>query len=193
MHEPTGYNIDVCRSVRAAVHEVAPEVRVWLQGSVVDPGQAEWAIGDGVCDGVEMTRAQLADPDLVATVRAGEPHRVRPCIRCNQTCQVRDVRNPVVTCVAEPTTGHETDDPDWYAPADRPADVLVIGGGPAGLETARVAAQRGHRVHLVEQSPSLGGLAALTGPGRPLVDWLDRKSTRLNSSHSQQSRMPSSA
>ena len=56
----------------------------------------------------------------------------------------------------------------------------VIGGGPAGLETARVAARRGHRVHLVEQSPSLGGLAALTGPGRPLVDWLEAECRRAN-------------
>lgn len=169
-HEPTGFNVGVCREVNSAL----PTTVVFLQGSVVDWGQAEWAIGDGVCDAVEMTRAQIADPDLVAKLRAGsdEHHRIRPCIRCNQTCQVRDARNPIVTCVGEPSSGRETEDPNWYATALRPRDVLVVGGGIAGLETARVAATRGHRVRLVEATEHLGGIAALTGPGGPLVEWL---------------------
>ena len=167
-HEPTGFNIGVCREVRAAV---AP-VPVFLQGSVVDWGQAEWAIDDGVCDGVEMTRAQLADPDLVGKLVRGDAGRIRPCIRCNQTCQVRDARNPIVTCVVEPSTGHETDDPVWTAPTSRPLDVTVVGGGIAGMETARVAAGRGHRVRIVERDVELGGVARTAGPGRPFVDWL---------------------
>ncbi len=116
-HEPTGFNIDVCRAVR----ERRVDVPVFLQGSVVDVGQAEWALGDttiaAVCDGVEMTRAQIADPDLVAKLAADAADRIRPCTRCNQTCQVRDARNPIVTCVGEPSSGRETEDPDWYAPA----------------------------------------------------------------------------
>ena len=167
-HEPTGFNIGVCRDVRAAV---AP-LPVFLQGSVVDHGQAEWALGDGVCDAVEMTRAQIADPDLVAKLTSGAGHAVRPCIRCNQTCQVRDARSPVVSCIAEPSSGHEINDPDWYAPAARPRAVLVLGGGVAGLETARVAAMRGHTVRLAERGDTLGGVAAVTGPGGPLVEWL---------------------
>ena len=167
-HEPTGFNIGVCRDVRAAVGDTP----VFLQGSVVEWGQAEWAIGDGVCDGVEMTRAQIADPDLVAKLMADAADTVRPCIRCNQTCQVRDARSPIVTCVAEPTSGRETQDPDWYAPTARPRDVVVVGGGIAGLETARVATIRGHRVRLVEQADHLGGVAAAAGPGGPLVQWL---------------------
>ncbi|HEX6787075.1 MAG TPA: 2,4-dienoyl-CoA reductase, partial [Acidimicrobiales bacterium] len=101
-HEPPGFNIELCRAVR----QVAPDgVAVVLQGSVVDVGQAGWALDDGVADVVEMTRAQIADPDLVAKLRAGTPERIRPCILCNQTCQVRDARNPIVTCVGEPTSG----------------------------------------------------------------------------------------
>jgi len=142
---------------------------------VVEWGQAEWALGDGVCDGVEMTRAQIADPDLVVKTRAGAGERIRPCILCNQTCQVRDARNPIVTCVGEPTSGRETEDPDWYSHTVRPRDVAVVGGGPAGLEAARVAAARGHRVRIIERSNRLGGMAAVAGPGTPLVDWLERE------------------
>jgi mycofactocin system FadH/OYE family oxidoreductase 1 len=167
-HEPTGFNIGVCREVKSAVGRVP----VFLQGSVVEWGQAEWAISDGVCDGVEMTRAQLADPDLVSKVRTGQAIRIRTCTRCNQTCQVRDARNPIVTCAVEPTTGRETEDPDWYTPTRSPADVVVVGGGVAGLETARVAAARGHRVRLVERSAVFGGVAAVAGPAASFVEWL---------------------
>ncbi len=175
-HEPPGFNIELCRAVRSAVP--AP-VAVFLQGSIVDPGQADWALGDAVCDGVEMTRSQIADPDLAAKLGAGTPEQVRPCLRCNQTCQVRDVRNPIVTCVGEPSTGHETEDPPWYAPARRTRDIVVLGAGPAGLETARVAAQRGHRVRVVERAGQSGGVAGLTGPGGPLVSWLQSELARL--------------
>jgi 2,4-dienoyl-CoA reductase (NADPH2) len=175
-HEPTGFNIDVCRAVRAAVPATTT---VFLQGSIVDVGQGEWAVADGVCDGVEMTRAQIADPDLLAKIRSGEIDRIRPCIRCNQTCQVRDARNPIVSCVGEPSSGHESADPDWYARAFTTRRVLVIGGGPAGLETARVAATRGHTVTVIDTAAQVGGLARVAGPGAPLVDWLERECRRL--------------
>jgi 2,4-dienoyl-CoA reductase (NADPH2) len=115
----------------------------------------------------------------VAKVRADEIDRIRPCIRCNQTCQVRDARNPIVSCVGEPSSGHESDDPDWYEKAFTPKRMLVIGGGPAGLETARVAATRGHSVTVVDTASSVGGLARVAGPGASLVDWLERECRRL--------------
>ena len=177
-HQPAGFNADLAAAVKLEV-----DVPVVLQGSVVDVGQAEWALGGyddpPRCDAVEMTRAQIADPDMVAKVRAGEPERIRPCTRCNQTCQVRDARNPLVTCIGEPTSGRETEDPDWYAPTNAARDVSIIGGGPAGLETARVAATRGHRVVLVERETDLGGMAAVAGPNGALVDWLAREVERL--------------
>ena len=178
-HEPPGFNIDVCRTVRAELLGSGQAVPVFLQGSIVDPGQADWALeGDiesAVADAVEMTRAQIADPDLVAKLRAGDADRIRPCTRCNQTCQVRDARNPIVTCVGEPTSGRETEDPDWYTPTPRPRRVIVVGAGPAGLEAARVAARRGHTVTLVERAREIGGLAAVTGPHAALIDWYRRE------------------
>lgn len=182
-HEPTGFNIDVCRAVGVAVHRTHPDVPVILQGSIVEMGQAEWALGgyddDAVCDAVEMTRAQIADPDLVAKTAADEADRIRPCTRCNQTCQVRDARNPIVTCIAEPTSGRETEDPDWYVPSPHPRDVVVVGAGPAGLEAARVAAVRGHHVTVIEQADEVGGLAAVAGPNAALVGWWRGEHERL--------------
>ena len=182
-HEPPMFNVELAQTMRAA--SAAPVV---LQGSVVDPDAAADALARGAGDLVEMTRAQIADPDLANKLArraagadpagADDGEAIRPCLRCNQTCQVRDARNPIVTCVVEPSAGHETDDPDWYAPAAQ-REVLVIGGGVAGMEAARVAAHRGHRVRLVERGADLGGVAATAGPARPFVAWLVTELARL--------------
>ncbi|MDX2380979.1 MAG: mycofactocin system FadH/OYE family oxidoreductase 1 [Acidimicrobiia bacterium] len=177
-HQPEGHNTDITRAVRARL-----DVPVVLQGSVVGWGQAEWALGGfddpALCDGVEITRGQIADPDWVSKLAAGEADRIRPCTLCNQTCQVRDARNPIVTCVGEPSSGRETEDPDWYRPATASRSVSVIGGGPAGLETARVAALRGHDVRVFERRRRLGGMARVAGPHTALVDWYERELARL--------------
>ena len=169
-HEPAGFNVDVCRAVKSAL----PTTPVFLQGSL-DAATAAWALGDKVADAAEITRGQIADPDLTVKLAERLVDRIRPCIRCNQTCQVRDGRNPIVTCVGEPSSGHETDDPNWLAASPRPRDVVVVGGGVAGMETARVAAARGHHVRIVERSDALGGVAALLPHAAPLVAWLARE------------------
>jgi 2,4-dienoyl-CoA reductase (NADPH2) len=163
-------------------------VPIVLQGSMVDLDQAVSALGDGTADLVEMTRAQIAEPTLVALARSGQADRVRPCILCNQACRVRDNRNPLVSCVGNPRSGHETVDVD---PADLssvtavPDEVLVVGAGPAGLECARVLALRGRPVRVVERAPSTGGAlaAAAVGPGRQrlalLAGWLTAECARL--------------
>lgn len=178
-HTARGFNLDLCRSIRAAACGRVPVV---LQGSVVDAAQAQQALDDGVAELVEMTRAQIADPDLVSRVRGDtEP---RPCVLCNQTCLVRDPRNPVVTCIGNPTAGFETVDPEPGEVAG-PASALVVGGGPAGLEASRILATRGFRVTLAETTARLGGMlrTAAAGPGRErlslLADWLEAECRRL--------------
>jgi 2,4-dienoyl-CoA reductase (NADPH2) len=84
-HQPPLFNRDVCAAVKSAV---PAHVQVVLQGSVIDPTEADAVVNAGVCDGVEMTRAQLADPDRLMKSADGRSDRVRPCLLCNQTCQV---------------------------------------------------------------------------------------------------------
>ena len=183
LHTEPGFGIELCRQVRDAVSGRVPVI---LQGSVVDPAAASRALADGAADLVEMTRAQIADPDLVARLRAGEPERIRPCLLCNQACMVRDNRNPVISCVVEPRSGHELDEADVSGMDQDPSTVLVVGGGPAGLEAARVLAERGHRVRLAERGPALGGMlaAAAAAGGRHrlgvALDWWRRELARLD-------------
>jgi 2,4-dienoyl-CoA reductase (NADPH2) len=192
-HTPAMINLGLAAAMREAAGGALPVV---LQGSVVDTGPAQAALDEGAADLAEMTRAQIADAGLVTKLRAGQADRIRPCLLCNQTCRVRDSRNPVVTCVGDPSSGHETQDPP-ESPAQGPRmgtappgpqarlDMLVVGAGPAGLEAARVAALSGHTVRLAERGERPGGTlrAAATGPGRDrlalLADWLEAECTRL--------------
>ena len=209
-HVAPGFGIDLARQVRTVLHAAGHTgLPVIAQGSIVEPSQAEWAIESGAADGVEMTRAQLADADLVAKVRAGQSERVRPCILCNQTCKVRDNRSPMVTCVVDPRTGHELEDPaepvaadaslaegrgvtattdDVKGAVDRPragGRVTIVGAGVAGMECARVAALRGFDVHVLERSPRAGGVAIVAAQGAQrnrlsaIVEWLEAECVRL--------------
>ena len=180
LHEPEGFAIELAGLVRNAV---AGRAVVIAQGSIIDVDMADAAIRSGACDAVEMTRAQIADPDLAIKLANGAPGRIRPCVLCNQSCQVRDVRNAIVSCVGEPDSGHESKSDllrrFTASPSASPKRVTVVGGGPAGLECARVAALAGHRVQLFERGARLGGMVriAAQGSGRlrlaRLVDWLE--------------------
>jgi len=181
-HTPPGFNLELSRRVREAL---PGRVVVVGQGSIVDVAMAQDALASGAADAMEMTRAQIADPELVRKVRAGAAATVRPCVLCNQTCQVRDPRNPVVSCIGEPSSGHETEDAPLGGATARPQRVLVVGAGPAGLEAARVAALRGHQVRVADRAPRPGGAvrAAAAGAGRErlarITEWLASECSRL--------------
>jgi NADPH-dependent 2,4-dienoyl-CoA reductase/sulfur reductase-like enzyme len=140
----------------------------------IDADHGDALIAAGRADFVSMGRQLLADPDTIARLEAGRHELVRPCINCN-TCVAENFWDATPVCAVNARLGrhHEL---DLVAAAPSRA-VVVVGGGPAGMEAARVAALRGHRVTLLEASPRLGGTArfsALTTPvnGR-LVDHLD--------------------
>ncbi|MFE3290829.1 mycofactocin system FadH/OYE family oxidoreductase 1 [Rhodococcus sp. NPDC059234] len=176
-HTPPMFNVKLCQDIRVATRGSVPIV---LQGSVIDVDEAQRSVDDGVADLVEMTRAQIADPDLVASARSGRA--ARPCVLCNQACLVRDPRNPIVTCIGNPDAGHESTEEPSPAAAFQ---ALVVGGGPAGLEAARVLAAGGARVTLAERSERPGGAlaAAAVGPGRDrlaaLPGWIEGQCRRL--------------
>ncbi len=183
-HHPQGCNAEATRVVAAALASAGCTALVCAQGSIADVAVAERALGDGVAL-VEMTRAQIADPDLCRKLATGRAARIRPCLLCNQHCTVRDPRNPIVSCCVNPVAGHETTDGHLDVDGDEPeapgtaGAALVVGGGIAGLEAARLLARRGHRVTVVERDVGLGGTlrTAARLPGRErlaaLCDWLE--------------------
>lgn len=178
-----GFNGEALRTVRAAV---AGRCAVALQGSVVDPALAQRALDDDAADLVEMTRAQIADPHLVARARVGAPHR--PCLLCNQACMVDDPRNPVVDCVVRPAVPGEAYAPGPGAtaaamPVVQPSEALVLGAGVAGLAAARALAEGGVRVTVLERAAAPGGVLRAAAVARPalaaLLDWLEGECARL--------------
>jgi hypothetical protein len=139
--------------------------------------EAEETLARGVIDMVGMNRAHMADPDLIAKSLAGREAEVRPCVAHN-FCIGQIAAHQPIGCMMNPTVGRETRWSDPPAPARHRRRVLVIGGGPAGLEAARVAALSGHAVTLWERGSALGGrldvCASAHGRGDigAMRDWL---------------------
>lgn len=146
------------RGIRGALRAAGHDMPVFAVCKFRNLAEAEAMIGSGGADLVGMARAHLADPDIVRKASAGREDTQRPCIGCNQGCAGMLERNLPITCLINPRGGREG---SMKLPAESPSAapkrILVIGGGPAGLEAAWVAAARGHKVTLWEKAAELGG------------------------------------
>ncbi|WP_417436328.1 FAD-dependent oxidoreductase [Hoeflea sp.] len=170
----------------ATLKGVVKHALVTAESHIRTPDNAETVLGEGQADLVSIVRGQIADPHLANKAREGRAEDIRGCLSCNQMCWGRRSRDYWISCVVNPSTGREAEwGGDRFTPAAQARSVLVVGGGPAGLEAARVSAERGHRVVLAEASPHLGGAYRLAGlqPRRgqviELIEWYERQLTRL--------------
>jgi mycofactocin system FadH/OYE family oxidoreductase 2 len=170
MHLPPGYQLFTA----AALREVT-DLPVIGVGRVKDPVQAEQALAAGVCDLVGMVRQQIAEPHTARKAREDRVEEIRLCISCNQDCIGREGLNLEIGCIENPAAGHERE-LAALRPAPRRRRVLVVGGGPAGMQCAVVAARRGCAVTLCEAQPELGGQIRLAArvPNRAEVGDLAR-------------------
>ena len=169
-----------------ALKAVARHMRVQAESHIRTPENADYVVASGQADMVSIVRGQIADPHLANKARAGRADDVRPCLSCNQMCWGRRSRDYWISCLINPSAGREWEwGGDRFEPAARPKRLLVVGGGPAGLEAARVAAERGHQVTLVEAAERLGGQFRLAGmqPRRGQIldylDWQERQLARM--------------
>ncbi len=176
--EPYAPLVPMARAVKEAV-----PVPVFVVGKIDDPARAAAVVNSGDADAVVMVRAQIAEPELVGKIMRGAFDDIRECIYCNESCFGRQQRFGDITCVYNQRTGREGVWPPLKR-SGRARNVTIVGGGPAGLEAARVAARKGHNVVLFEKAPVTGGqirLAANT-PTRSgylkIVDWLDRQARK---------------
>jgi 2,4-dienoyl-CoA reductase-like NADH-dependent reductase (Old Yellow Enzyme family)/thioredoxin reductase len=143
-----------CLADSAARVKAALDIPVMAVGRINDPWTAEAVIADGKADLVCIGRGLMADPEMPNKALEGRFDEIRTCIACN-TCMQSIFRKGRLECLVNPSLGREKE--MEIVPATHPAKVMVVGGGPGGLNVAWVAAQRGHDVHLYEKLPYLGG------------------------------------
>jgi len=179
MYQPTGCNAHLAAAVRWRV-----EIPVAACGKISSPQVAETILMSGQADLVEIGRALVADPDFPGKAAGGREADIRSCIACNR-CIESVLRPPAGTmiCSVNPAVGREAEFAAGLRPAVASKRVLVIGGGPAGMEAAAVAAQRGYRVTLWEHTDRLGGQLnlAVVPPGKQdLANYLEYQQHRMS-------------
>jgi 2,4-dienoyl-CoA reductase-like NADH-dependent reductase (Old Yellow Enzyme family)/thioredoxin reductase len=148
---PRGCLVPLAQGVKSVV--AVPVVAV---GRINDPQFAEAILAEGKADLVAMGRSLICDPELPRKVAEGRPEDIRPCVACSTACTEGGQRGGVMSCISNGQAGRE--EIAKIVPTKHKRRVLVAGGGPAGMEAARVAAIRGHKVTLCEKSARLGGL-----------------------------------
>lgn len=173
-------------SATAALKGAVRHAKVQAESGIRTPENAETVLSSGEADLVSIVRGQIADPHLARKVTEARPEDIRGCISCNQMCWGRRSRDYWISCLINPSAGREHEwGGDHFSETNSAANVLVVGAGPAGLEAARVAAERGHKVTLHEAAPKIGGQFRLAGeqPRRAqildLLDWYERQFERL--------------
>jgi len=173
MYAPHALGVYAAAAVKRAVRRTP----VFTVHRILLPDEAEGIIAHGEADAVTLVRALIADPDWPAKARAGAADTIRRCTGTNQGCYGNLLQGLPVTCVTNPEVGREdTLGVGTLSPAARRKRVVVVGGGPAGLEAAWVAAARGHDVVLLERDQRLGGKIRLAErlPGRAeIADFAD--------------------
>ena len=148
--QPYGFFVKIAGDIKKAVH-----VPVSAVGRIMDADMAARVIESGMADMVAMGRPLLADPDWGTKIAAGKACDIRRCISCNKGCTDAIQNRQFLSCVLNAENGYENT--RSIQPAAQKKKIAVLGGGPAGLEAARVAALRGHDVTLFEKTTTLGG------------------------------------
>jgi 2,4-dienoyl-CoA reductase-like NADH-dependent reductase (Old Yellow Enzyme family)/thioredoxin reductase len=170
-------HLDFAGEVRAATN-----FPVFHAARISDVATARHAIATGKLDMVGMTRAHIADPHIVKKIMEGREHEIRPCVGATY-CLDRIYEGGEALCIHNPATGREATMPHVIARAEGPAkNVIVVGAGAGGLEAARVAAERGHKVTVLEASGQAGGqvrLAAQNPRRRELIGIIDWRLAEL--------------
>ncbi|MBR6627084.1 MAG: FAD-dependent oxidoreductase [Lachnospiraceae bacterium] len=150
MYQEKGLYRPFCKMVKEAV-----DVPVFCAGRMDNPDMALAAVQEGICDVVSLGRPLLADPDYCNKLRAGKVEQIRPCISCHEGCMGRIAEYSLINCAVNPQAARER--VTAYEPILRKKKVLIVGGGVAGCEAARVLAIRGHQPVLFEKTDRLGG------------------------------------
>lgn len=162
MRFEAGYTAPLAAAIRSVVAKP-----VFVAGRINQPQIAEQVLAQGAADMCGMTRALISDPEMSRKAEAGALDDIRACVACNQACIGHMLNACPISCIQHPETGREL----TYGapvPADSARKIMVVGGGPAGLKAAAIAAARGHQVTLYEKSHHLGGQVNLAQllPGR---------------------------
>jgi N-methyl-L-proline demethylase len=164
-------HLDVAGRIRAEVG-----MPTFHAARIPDVATARHAVATGQLDMVGMTRAHMADPHIVRKIMEGREEDIRPCVGATY-CLDRIYQGGMALCIHNPSTGREETQPHVIAPAEVKRKIVIVGAGPAGLEAARVAAERGHKVVVFEVADQPGGQVRLTAQSKRraemigIIDW----------------------